>query len=868
MNQMVFFRPIIVFLPPLISGIASGIWFDGFSPWAIAVVVISSAHMLWAIAGKRMLLFAPVVFFLSLGYLTVQPWMSPSLPAQHISHYAKPVRWTIIGTVCNDPIVSQKDHVRFVLNVESIQSGQNSFSTMGRLRVTCRGEISSEFRPGDRISFPGKIRAIRNFKNPGGFDFERYMAFSTILATSYVTADKVTFLEKFDDPNVMNWVSNARRIIAGIIDDTQTDDASAAIMKALVIGNRDGIDKPLREAFNKSGMGHLLAISGLHVGIVASFFFLVFSRLFSFSRTFLDHAWVGKGSALLCIIPVTVYGLLAGMSPSTQRAVLMINVFLMTFLIKREQDSINTLAIAALVILIVHPPALFNISFQLSFTAVFAIIYGFSSLWGNRTSLDTHHVIRKKLSGFFFASLFAILGSLPLVMYYFNQISLVGIAANFILVPLIGFIVVPVGLISALVFPLSHGLSSIGFQAGGTVLSFAISIVHFFSDLPISSIKTITPSMVEIALYYLSGISVFYLIKQHLLSGHQTGILSFQTPPADDALEEDYQNLHQSQKTATMLSGSLPGRLFRFSLHLRRKAPVYIITILLLIGAADISYWICMRYFQQDLRITIVDVGQGNAAIIEFPGGKTMLIDGGGFYENNSFDVGERITAPLLWRKKIRTVDSLMLTHPDSDHLNGLLYIAQHFNVKTIHTNHEPLDTLGYRHLQDIILKEKIHTPPFPDRNGNFEIGGVRVRILYPPEDFLERKERESWRDHNANSMVIQLKLGEFSCLFTGDIKAKSEAELIALRGEDLKSRILIAPHHGSKTSSTPKFIDMVDPETVIFCAGWDNRFKLPNEEVIKRYQQRDIRIFRTDHNGAIKIRTNGVSTQITPFIK
>ncbi|MCU0615074.1 MAG: hypothetical protein MUD09_08345, partial [Desulfobacterales bacterium] len=145
---------------------------------------------------------------------------------------------------------------------------------------------------------------------------------------------------------------------------------------------------------------------------------------------------------------------------------------------------------------------------------------------------------------------------------------------------------------------------------------------------------------------------------------------------------------------------------------------------------------------------------------------------------------------------------------------------------------------------------------------------GVRIRILYPPKDFLERKERESWRDHNANSMVIQLKLGEFSCLFTGDIRAKSEAELIALRGEDLKSRILIAPHHGSKTSSTPKFIDMVDPETVIFCAGWDNRFKLPNEEVIKRYQQRDIRIFRTDHNGAIKIRTNGVSTQITPFIK
>jgi competence protein ComEC len=868
MNQGIFFRPIIGFLAPLLCGIAMGAWFDGFIPWVILAVVLSSAHMLRAIAAKRNLVFAPLIFFFSMGYLSVQPWISPSIPGQHISHYAKPVRWTIIGTVCNDPIVSQKDHIRFVLDVESIQSGQNSFPATGRIRVTCRGEISPEFRPGDRIKFSGKIRGIRNFQNPGGFDFERYMAFRTILATTYVTSDKVTFLEKCDVHNVKNRVSNARRKVAGIIDDAQMDHAPAAIMKALVIGNRDGIDKPLREAFNKSGIGHLLAISGLHVGIVASFFFLVFSRFFSMSRTFLDHAWVAKGSALLCIIPVTIYGLLAGMSPSTQRAVLMINVFLMTFFIKREQDSINTLAIAAMVILIIHPPALFSISFQLSFTAVFSILFGFSILWKKQTRSDTDHLIGKKISSFFFVSLFAILGSLPLVMYYFNQASLVGLAANFILVPLIGFLVVPLGLISALVSPLSLGLSSTGFQAGGAVLSFAISIIHFFSNLPFSSIKTVTPSVPEIALYYLSGMSILYLIRQQVLSGHQIKILSFQTSSTDDTLETDYKKGPQHPNETVALSGSQPGRLSFFRLHLQRKAPVYIISILLLLGAADLSYWIYLRFFHQDLRITIVDVGQGNAAIIEFPGGKTMLIDGGGFYDNNSFDVGERITAPLLWRKKIKSVDTLMLTHPDSDHLNGLLYIAQHFNVKTIRTNHEPADTMGYQQFQDIILEKNIHTPPFTEHHRSFEIGGVQVRILYPPEDFLEKKERQSWRDHNANSMVIQLKMGEFSCLFTGDIRARSETELISLRGEDLKSRILIAPHHGSKTSSTPKFIDSVAPETVIFCAGWDNRFKLPNEQVVTRFRQRNIKIFRTDHNGAIQIRTNGVSTKITPFLK
>jgi competence protein ComEC len=866
MNQKVFFRPIIGFLISFICGIAAGTWIEGFSLLAIAAVVISFTHMLWAIAKKRNLILTPFGLFLSIGYLSVQPWISPSLPDQHIIHYTKPVRWTIIGTVGNDPIVSQKGHVRFVLNVESLQSGQNSFPAIGRLRVTCRGEIFPELDPGDRIMFPGKIRAIRNFKNPGGFDFERYMAFRTILATSYITSDKITFLKKYNNQNVIQRFSDARQKIAGIIDDTLPDHSSAAIMKALIIGDRNGIDKSLREAFNKSGMGHLLAISGLHVGIVASFFFLLFSRLFSLSRTFLNHAWVGKGSAVLCIIPVTAYGLLAGMSPSTQRAVLMITVFLMTFLIKREQDSINTLAIAALVILTVHPPALFSISFQLSFTAVFAIIFSFSLLSEHQKDLDTGSWIRKKLSGFFFASLFAILGSLPIVMYYFNQISLVGLVANFILVPLIGFIVVPVGLISALIFPLSYSLSSIGFQAGGIVLSFSISIVYFFSNLSFSSIKTITPSMIEIALYYLSGMSILYFMGPYRLKIHQKESLALQNFCTNDMPEADNKNVHQTEKT-TLLSASSADRFYGFSLHLRRKAHVYIFSILFLAGTADVSYWIYIRFFQQNLRITIVDVGQGNAALIEFPGGKTMLIDGGGFYDNDSFDVGERITAPLLWRKKIKNIDTIMLTHPDSDHLNGLLYIAQHFNVKTIRTNNDPGSTLGYQQFQDIIREKKIDCPSFKEFHRSFEIGGVQVRIFYPPEDFLEKKERESWRDNNANSMVIQLKMGEFSCLFTGDIKAKSEAELIALKGDDLKSQILIAPHHGSKTSSTPRFIDMVDPETVIFCAGWENRFRLPNEEVVNRYHHKDIQIFRTDHNGAVNIRTNGVSTKITPFL-
>jgi competence protein ComEC len=830
MDQKIFFRPAIAFLAPLILGIATGTWFEGHSKWAIATILASAAYMFYAVLAKKQLLVAPLIFFLSLGYVSIQPWSSPSIPEHHIINYAEPFRWNITGTVCNDPEVAQNGRIRFVIMVESLQDIHNdAFPVVGKIRVTSVGELPSGFQPGDRISFPGKIRAIRNFYNPGGFDYERFMAFKTIFATSYVVSDKIKLLERHHDQNMKQQLSEARIKVATIIDMTHADEASAAVMKALVIGDRTGISKELREAFNKSGMGHLLAISGLHVGIVASFSFLLFSRFFSLSRTFLDHAWTFKASALLSIVPVTLYGLLAGMSPSTQRAVIMISVFLMTFLIRRRQDSINTLAIAALAILIFHPPALFSISFQLSFTAVFAILFGFSRMGKSETRFDTHFPIQKKISAFFLASLFAILGSLPLVMYYFNQVSLVGIFANFILVPLIGFLVVPIGLISVFFLPFSQAISSIGFQAGGFFLSHAINVVHFFSNLAFSSVKTVTPSMLEISLYYLMTGYLFYFVTHHRSIIDATKAL----------INEGF----------------------------RLKGPVIIISTLAMITAADISYWIYTRFFHQDLRITIVDVGQGNAAIVEFPGGKTMMIDGGGFYDNNIFDVGERIIAPLLWQKKIKTVDTLILTHPDSDHLNGLLYIARHFNVKTVRTNGEPSQTVGYQEFIKIIHEKNIQTPEFSALNKNFEVDGVNAYIFYPPEDFIERKKNESWRDTNSSSMVIKLEMGEFSCLFTGDIKAKSEAELLSISNDDLESLVLIAPHHGSKTSSTKNFLDSVKPETVIFCAGWNNRFNLPNEQVIKRYRKRDVRIFRTDYNGAVTIRTDGISTRITPFL-
>jgi competence protein ComEC len=244
-----------------------------------------------------------------------------------------------------------------------------------------------------------------------------------------------------------------------------------------------------------------------------------------------------------------------------------------------------------------------------------------------------------------------------------------------------------------------------------------------------------------------------------------------------------------------------------------------------------------------------------------------MLIDGGGFSDNSVFDMGGRVLAPLLWRKKIRTVDTLILTHPNSDHLNGLLYITENFNVRQIWTNGETRDTLGYCSLMDIIAAKNIQFPGFgslPDRG---MIHGVGFNILYPQIDFIEKKARDKWRNSNNNSLVIRISFGAVSFLFPGDIMAAAERELTQMTNSQLDSTVLMAPHHGSRTSSTDVFLDAVNPQICVISCGWKSRYKFPHPEVLQRYDRRGYRTYRTDSHGAVTFITDGRELAVRPYL-
>ncbi|MBW1846364.1 MAG: DNA internalization-related competence protein ComEC/Rec2 [Deltaproteobacteria bacterium] len=748
-------------------------------------------------------IFTPFILFAALGYISIQPWINTQFPENHVIHFKDSDKFEIAGKICSIPERYHRRQ-RFIINTETLRNENKTIKATGKIRVTVYGK-GSDVSFGDEVKFISRIKSIRNFNNPGGFDYQRYMSFKRIWTTAYAQADRVDIIERSDSKSGWTLIENYREKIDVFIQDT-VEESTSGLLKALMLGDKSGISKYTREAFNRAGVAHVLAISGLHIGIVTMFFFVIFQTIISRFDVFLWNALVKKVAAVLTLFPVLLYGMLSGMSPSTQRAVIMVSVFLITFLFDREQDPINTLALAAFVILTIHPPSLFSISFQLSFITVYFIIYGLSRV----NYLNAFHLnwdrfqMCKKILTFLMVSFFAFVGSFPIVMFYFNQVSTVGILANLFVIPLIGFVAVPLGLTSVFLYPIYQPLAAWNLKWSSYVIKKSFSVINFLSDLPFAAIKTITPTILEIICFYLLIWALINLNKNKIVKYLAIGVI--------------------------------------------------------FVLIADVAYWVHQRFLHDDLRVTIIDVGQGSSALLEIPGGQTVLIDGGGFSDNSYFDIGERVVGPFLWRKKIKTVDTIILSHPNSDHLNGLIYIAKHFNVKNVWTNGETASTFGYQTFMEVIKEQEINIPVFEKLSRKTILNGVILEIIYPENDFLSKRETDRWRNRNNNSLVLRAKFGSTSIIFPGDLEARAEIDLASIKGNDLKSTILVSPHHGSKSSSSNIFLDKIEPDYVIISSGWRNRFGFPHPKILEKYLERGCKVLRTDLSGAITVTIDGKS--------
>jgi competence protein ComEC len=813
-------RPIIPFTLALAAGILVGEVLPGYrvAGWLLAAV----CGLLLAVSlfRKKSMVAVPLVLFLSVGYLSIQAWVSPVFPPEHIRYAANGEKSIVTGVVASSPVVSGYRQ-SFFLEVESLGTGASVQETCGRLRVSLSGK-SPEVNTGDRISFVGRLRRIRSFRNPGGFDYERYMAFKGVWVSASVQGESVSIKDRGLPVGLDVWVAPGRKALAAEIDAVTSSDVGG-VLKALLLGDRTGLSDSLRQAFQRVGIGHLLAISGLHVGMVAGGAFFLFLKVFGRFPPLLQRAWTRRAAALPALAAVWGYALLAGMSPSTQRAGIMASIFLAALFVGRPQDTLNSLAVAAMAILIVSPPAFFAASFQLSFTAVLAIVLILSLV----PAPDMVHPpagwkkIFRRVAVFLLVSLAAILGTLPLALYYFNEVSLIGLFSNLIFVPAVGSVVLPLGLLSVCIFPASPAVAGLGLKLCALLLTGILWLVRALSAFPLAAVATVTPSVTEMILYYAFLAATGGMIRAIL-----------------------------SSRRAAVAYPVKNHRLFRLAAAIAAFAAAGMIL--------DVCYWCHQRFWTKALKVTVLDVGHGSAALVELPGGEVVLIDGGGFSDNSIFDVGKRIVAPLLRRNKIRTVNTLILSHPNSDHLNGLIHIAGHFRVERLISNGESADTRGNDELFSVAGHQGIRTPTYGSMERTWESGSSRIELLYPLPGFLEKQAAEPWRDSNNNSIVVKVTLGKISFLFPGDIMADGEGELVAVAGGRLQSTVLVAPHHGSRTSSSPGFLESVSPEVVVVSSGWDDQYGAPHPEIRERYLELGARVITTAENGAVSFVTDG----------
>jgi competence protein ComEC len=590
---------------------------------------------------------------------------------------------------------------------------------------------------------------------------------------------------------------------------------TAGIFKALVLGEQGDIPEEVKEQFVTTGIAHLLAISGDQFGIVALLSFSLLIWILNRSEILLLTLDVKKWAAALTIPCVVLYAFIAGGGISVIRAAIMVITFLFSILLNRERNLLHTLALAAFLILLFSPPSLFDVSFQLSFLAVLSILYlvprilqefkqeGISLLF--RTSW------KKNIFKYIVLSLLvtgvAILGTAPFVALHFNRFSPIGFFTNLFIIPWVGFLIVPLSLIASLLSFFSYSFATLLIHTNDLITLILLQVVTFFASVPYASFFLSTPTILEITLFYL----LFFLV-----------------------------------------------------VHLRKRKKIqYIFVGLFIVFAMDLVFWNLKDLFEKDLRLTFIDVGHGDSILIEFPAGKRMLIDGGGLYEDR-FDIGKNIIAPLLWKKKIRRIDILVLTHPDPDHLKGLNFIASQFSIGQFWDNGTQTDSEPYLRLKKTLEEKKIKALSFNEESPPQIINGVEISVLNPP--VLNRKD-QNLRDLNNSSLVMKLRFKKVSVLLTGDIGKEAEGRILR-QGHPLKADILKIPHHGSSSSSSPLFLERIKPTYAILSVGERNIGRLPHPEVLKRYGQLGSRVLRTDKHGAVTVITDGDGVKVISFVK
>jgi competence protein ComEC len=720
----------------------------------------------------------------------------------------------IEGTVIEEPLFYE-DHSDYQLRVEYVETKTGRERTSGKILVRIYDPGAASYQFGERLRIRASVVEPRGLRNPGGFDYRYYLRSQGIDALTYPYASRIDSLGPGETNLISASATKLRTRMKSFIVSTLPAPSSELLM-AVIFGHKEGLPENIEDNFRKAGVGHLMAVSGLHVGLVAALILGLWRRL----------KLKGRLPLVIAIFLVLAYAYLTGMRPSALRAAIMISMALGALLLDREKDLSTAVAFAALITLFINPLLLFTVGFQLSYAATLALIYLYRPIDLLLKSMLLPSVLRLP----FAITLAAQVGVLPLSVYYFHYLPTGALIFNLLLLPLTAFIVGfgLTGALAGLIFPF---LGASLLWASRPLLELMLAVTDL-SNLPGLYLALNPPGpFLLIFSYGLLGsfLTIYYRWEKNNSTGDDQSFFHY--------LWEKCKKFYTT----------------------RRKLAVS--AILVFSAIVTIVIWVGILFpREQPLTITFIDVGQGASALVEAPCGAVILIDAGGepAYKNDPGAVGEKVVLPFLRYKGVNKIDLAIITHPHEDHFGGFIPLLDAICINQLLLSPVSGESCYYT---DLLEKAK---------NGGTEIitgytgqswncgSGLQIDILGPPAELI----RNTGSELNNNSLVIMLKYETNVALFTGDIEDLAVQELLINKPE-LEAMLLQIPHHGGYLAAIDELLDSVQPELAVIQVG-ANTFGHPHPFVIEALEEAGIQTYRTDQHGAIIFKTDGRGLEVS----
>ncbi|MGE5396246.1 MAG: DNA internalization-related competence protein ComEC/Rec2 [Chitinophagales bacterium] len=683
-------------------------------------------------------------------------WSHPLIPTGPEQEFVK-----VEARVLDHP-ASKEGDTRFTGELISsrYQTGTPHFE---RFRVTCA--FSAKLEKGDIVKLYGSMRLIQKPSNPGEFNFKEYFAHRDIFysltvrdaSSLKVTGHKAGALESLFQ-GMVNKGSMAIRANMG--------KQEAILLEGMLFGLQGEISEEDFSTFQKTGLVHVFSVSGFHVGFIV----LLGTWLGALLR------WKNRTRFLFLSGLLLLYGSLTGWPVSLVRAALMAWLALLAHYAGRENQALDSLCLAGILILLVNPASLFDISFQLSFLATWGIVYLYPII-------QAQFKLEKKWQKAVMLGLAAQVATLPLAAYYFNMVSLISVVANLILVDVAGVAVI-LGFIGMVIAQISQAVAAIFMMPAGFLTLIVTRGVEILAKVPASYLWVAKAAPI-------------------LVAGAYTGILML-------FLEAT------NRRKALRNAGTL-------------------LIIVYLIGILWPGQW----KEPGRLKVLFLDVGQGDAIFIKSPGGKTILVDGGGA---DYYQVGKKVVLPYFRREGIRSLDLAISTHPHVDHMQGLQEVLEEIPASTIIAG------------AGCMLKESANHRVTLTGSREIQLDSKTMVRVWAPDNNGE--------PGNDTSVITTIKEGNATFLLTGDA-GTGELEQYMKENPDVRATVLKVAHHGSRNSLYEPFFDEVNARYAVIMVGANNPFGHPDPLVVEELEKHGMQILRTDQNGAITFLTDGKELQV-----